>query len=172
MFTKDIFVHYSGKDRFGEKGSVVLGRVFILVITAFAYWVALISTTSIFELAVRFAFSGFAAMAPVMIAALFWKRSTKWGALAATLWVAATLFGSWYLQRITDATAPKPGQPAVAIFDSLGHLFERNSANVLVFGYLPVAPMVFGSALCVVLFSLLTPPPSQTALNKYFGPPA
>jgi len=169
MFTKDIFVHYGGPERFGEKASVILGRVFILVLTGFAYWVALISTSSIFDLAVRFAFSGFAAMAPVMIAALFWKRSTKWGALAATLWVGATLALTWYAQHISDATAPKPGQPAVAIFPAFGPWLERNTASVLVHGYLPVVPMVLGSALWVILFSLLTPPPSRATLEKYFG---
>jgi len=168
MFTRDIFVHYGGHQRFGEKASVTLARIFIIVITAFAYFVALKSPLSIFDLAVRFAFSGFAAMAPVMIAALFWKRSTKWGALAATLWVAATLIGSWWLQRLTEATAPKPGQPPIIIFDSLGHWLERNAANILVHGYLPVVPMVLGSAVCVIIFSLLTPPPSRATINKYF----
>ena len=47
----------------------------------------------------RFAFSGFAAMAPVMVAALFWKRSTKWGALASTLLVAAWLIYFAVLQN-------------------------------------------------------------------------
>jgi SSS family solute:Na+ symporter len=169
MFTKDIFDHYRGKERFGEKSSVKFARVFILLITAFAYVVALNAKSSIFELAVRFAFSGFAAMAPVMVAALFWRRSTKWGALWATLWVAACLVGTAYLQNISDATAPKPGQPAAAIFTGLGHLFERNTANVLVFGYLPVVPMVLGSAVCVIVFSLLTRPPSQQTVDKYFA---
>src|SRR5205823_4557419 len=43
--------------------------------------------------------SGFAAMAPIMIAALFWKRSTKWGALASTLFVAAAVTGFAVLQN-------------------------------------------------------------------------
>src|SRR5438034_11276014 len=38
-------------------------------------------------------------MAPIMIAALFWKRSTKWGALAATLFVAAAVTGAAVLQN-------------------------------------------------------------------------
>jgi solute:Na+ symporter, SSS family len=168
MFTKDIFVHYGGHEKFGEKASVHLGRIFILLITAFAYFVAVNAKLNIFDLAVRFAFSGFAAMAPVMVAALFWKRSTKWGALAATLWVGATLAGSWWLQAISDPTAPKPGQPAAPIFASLGHWLERNAGGVLVHGYLPVAPMILGSAVCVIVFSLLTPPPSQTTISKYF----
>src|SRR5207248_10365209 len=53
----------------------------------------------IFEIAVRYAFSGFAAMAPVMVAALFWKRSTKWGALAATLFTAGCLIYFAVLQN-------------------------------------------------------------------------
>jgi len=111
MFTKDVFAYYGGKDKYGEKGSVHFARAFILVVTVAAYIVALITPESIFELAVRFAFSGFAAMSPVMIAALFWKRSTKWGALASTLWVAAWLVGTWYLQHLSDPMVPRPGQP-------------------------------------------------------------
>jgi SSS family solute:Na+ symporter len=168
MFTKDVFAHYGGTAKYGEKGSVFFARGFILLVTVIAYLVALITPESIFELAVRFAFSGFAAMAPVMIAALFWKRSTKHGALASTLWVAACLALTWYLQRISDGTAPKPGQPMVLIFPALGHLFERTTANVTVFGFLPVVPMVVGSALWMVLVSLCTPPPSRQTIEKYF----
>jgi SSS family solute:Na+ symporter len=168
MFTKDVFAHYGGKMKYGERGSVLFARGFILAVTVIAYLIALITPESIFELAVRFAFSGFAAMAPVMIAALFWKRSTKYGALASTLWVAAWLVLTWYLQRISDGLAPKPGQPAVLIFSGLGHLFERSTANVTVLGFLPVVPMVLGSAVMMALFSLLTPPPSQATIEKYF----
>jgi Na+/proline symporter len=168
MFTKDVFAHYGGREKYGERGSVVFARGFILVVTTVAYMIALITPESIFELAVRFAFSGFAAMSPVMIAALFWKRSTKYGALASTLWVAAWLILTWYIHRISDGTAPKPGQPAVIVFSALGHLFERSFANVTVFGFLPVVPMVLGSAASMVLFSLLTPPPSLATIEKYF----
>jgi SSS family solute:Na+ symporter len=169
MFTKDVFAHYGGKAKYGEKGSVFFARGFILLVTAIAYLIALITPESIFELAVRFAFSGFAAMAPVMIAALFWKRSTKFGALASTLWVAAWLLLTWYLQNLSDGGAPKPGQPPVVIFPALGHLFERTLANVTVFGFLPVVPMVLGSAACMIIFSLLTRPPSQATIQKYFS---
>jgi solute:Na+ symporter, SSS family len=169
MFTKDVFAHYGGKAKYGEKGSVFFARGFILLVTAIAYVIALITPESIFELAVRFAFSGFAAMAPVMIAALFWKRSTKFGALASTLWVAAWLLLTWYLQNISDGSAPKPGQPPVVIFPALGHLFERTLANVTVFGFLPVVPMVLGSAACMIIFSLLTRPPGQATIQKYFS---
>jgi hypothetical protein len=35
-------------------------------------------------------------------------------------------------------------------------------------GYMTVVPMVLGSALMMILVSLLTPPPSQTTLDRYF----
>ncbi len=168
MFTKDIFAHYGGKEKYGEKGTVFFARGFILAVTLIAYLIALITPESIFELAVRFAFSGFAAMAPVMIAALFWKRSTKYGALASTLWVAAWLVLTWYVQRVSDGTAPPPGKPPIVVFDSLGHFFERSTANVTVYGFLPVVPMVLGSALLMILVSLITNPPSRATIEKYF----
>jgi solute:Na+ symporter, SSS family len=168
MFTKDLFGHYGGKEKYGEKGSVHFARGFIVVVTAIAYVVALVTPESIFELAVRFAFSGFAAMAPVMVAALFWKRSTKYGALASTLWVALCLAAVWWLQNYSNAMAPKPGQAAAVIFPALGHLFERSTANVTSYGFLPVVPMVFGSAILMIVFSLATRPPSTETIRKYF----
>ncbi len=170
MFSQDVFAHYGGKERFGEKAQVWTGRIFVILITTLAYVIGLRleDKAGIFELAIRFAFSGFAALAPVMLAALFWKRSTKWGALAATHWVAFAMAATWWLYDSTAGGAPKPGQPFVQIFPALGDLFLRSPSNVLVFGYLPVLPMVLGSAFFVALGSLLTKPPGRATLEKYF----
>jgi hypothetical protein len=84
------------------------------------------------------------------------------------LWVAGWLVLTWYLQRISDGTAPKPGQPPTLIFAALGRLFERSIANVTVYGFLPVVPMVLGSALLMIFVSLITTPPSQETIAKYF----
>jgi solute:Na+ symporter, SSS family len=110
MFTKDVFAHYGGHEKFGEKRSVHFARGFIVVVTVIAYLIALAlkEKQGIFEIAIRYAFSGFAAMAPVMVAALFWKRSTKWGALAATLFVALSLAGNAALQGAPQKPAPPP----------------------------------------------------------------
>ena len=78
MFTKDVFDFYGGRRRYGEKGTVLLGRVFIIVANSIAFAIAW-WRPPIFELAVSWAFSGFAALAPVMLAGLFWRRSTKVG---------------------------------------------------------------------------------------------
>jgi SSS family solute:Na+ symporter len=170
MFTEDVFVHYGGRKRFGDRAQVWTGRAFVVLITLTAYVIALAlkDSAGIFELAIRFAFSGFAALSPIMIAALFWRRSTKWGALAAAVWVLVTMLGSWYLFQISAGAAPRPGQPPVPVFPELGNLFLRTPGNVTVYGYLPVMPMCIGSALLVWIVSLLTPPPSKGTLERYF----
>lgn len=170
MFTEDVFAYYGHKKRFGEKVQVWTGRAFVVGVTVVAYLIALElkDKAGIFELAVRFAFSGFAALAPIMLAALFWKRSTKWGALASTLWVGATMLAVWWLHSSTAGIAPKPGQPMVQIFPAIGDLLLRSPGNVLVYGYLAVMPMCIGSAILMIVVSLLTPPPSQATIDKYF----
>jgi Na+/proline symporter len=157
MFTKDVFTYY-GHGRVSERTSVVVGRVFIVAANAIAYLIAL-GRPPIFELAVTYAFSGFAALAPMMIAALFWKRSTKWGALANTLWVAA-----WVIFMICGEHYFKPGEHI------LGSLIVLNPAGKmnLIFGFTPVVPMTLGAALLVILVSLVTPGPTQATIDKYF----
>ena len=91
MFTEDIFAFYGGKARFGEKVQVQTGRLFVALITLIAYAIALHSPASIFGLAVQYAFSGYAALFPLLVAALFWRRSTRWGALASTLWAGGSV---------------------------------------------------------------------------------
>jgi Na+/proline symporter len=170
MFTEDVFAYYGGRRRFGETAQVWTGRAFVVLVTVTAYLIAiqLKDKAGIFELAIRFAFSGFAALAPVMLAALFWKRSTKWGALAAVLWVVATLLWTFWLYESTAGIAPKPGQPPVRIFPAMGDLFLRTPGNVTIYGYLPVMFMVLGSALLMWIGSLLTPPPTAQTIERYF----
>ena len=97
-----------GKRRFGEAVQVHTGRIFIVLITIFAYAVALRAPETIFELAIQYAFSGFAALSPLLIAALFWKGSTKWGALASTVWTAAAVVAVAIFQHALPAPAPGP----------------------------------------------------------------
>jgi SSS family solute:Na+ symporter len=174
MFTEDIFAYYGGRKRFGETAQVWTGRAFVVIVTIVAYVIglALKDKEGIFELAIRFNFSGFAALAPVMLAALFWKRSTKWGALAATLWVAFSMTAMAVLYFQTEGIAPKPGQPPAQIFAALGDMFLRTPGNVTVYGYLPVMPMCLISALLVWAVSLMTRPPAPATIEKYFPKPS
>src|SRR3982750_5042301 len=112
MFTEDVFAFYGGKRRFGEAVQVQTGRLFIILITLFAYAVALRAPETIFELAIQYAFSGYAALSPLLVAALFWRGSTKWGALAVTVWTAFAVVAVALYQHVIPA--PAPGAPTVS----------------------------------------------------------
>jgi len=162
MFSEDIFTYYEGKERFGEAAQVVTGRIFVIVLTIIAYIVALEFPQPIFDLAVQYAFSGYSAMMPLLIGALFWRRSTKWGALASTLWTAASVIFIAIFQKVV----PNP-QIVWSPFDV--EVLSRTPGGTAVFGLLPVVPMVIVSALLMILVSLVTKRPSEKILDRYFA---
>lgn len=166
MFTEDIFAFYGGKRRFGESVQVQTGRIFIIIITVLAYAVALRAPETIFELAIQYAFSGYAALSPLIIAALFWRGSTKWGALASTVWVALAVVAVAVFQSV--APAPAPGVSTV--YASIGGLeaLARTPGGTTIFGFMPVVPMVVVSALLMFFVSLLTRKPAAATIEKYF----
>lgn len=165
MFTEDVFAFYGGKERFGETVQVNTGRLFVVILTVFAYIVALQSPASIFDLAVQYAFSGFAALSPLLFGALFWKRSTKWGALACTLWVAAAVIGTALFQSVV----PAPMGPPVTVWKLAGwDVLSRTANGTAVLGLMPVVPMTLISAAVLVVFSLATRPPSAATVRRYF----
>ena len=167
MFTEDVFAFYGGKTRFGEAVQVQTGRIFIILITIFAYAVALRAPETIFELAIQYAFSGFAALSPLLVAALFWRGSTKWGALAVTVWTAFAVAAVAILQEIVPAPAPGP---ATVLWAPGGvEALSRTPGGTAVFGFMPVVPMVLISVLLMIVVSLLTKKPSATTVARYFG---
>ena len=166
MFTEDVFAHYGGKRRFGEHVQVQTGRIFVILITLFAYAVALRAPETIFELAIQYAFSGFAALSPLLVAALFWKGSTKWGALAVTVWTASAVVAVATLQHIVPA--PAPGPPTLIWSFSGFEVLTRTPGGTAVFGFMPVVPMVIVSALLMIIVSMITRKPSEATVAKYF----
>jgi SSS family solute:Na+ symporter len=167
MFTEDIFAFYGGKRRFGESVQVQTGRIFIIIITVLAYAVALRAPETIFELAIQYAFSGYAALSPLIIAALFWRGSTKWGALASTIWVALAVIAVAVFQSVVPA--PAPGGSVV--YATLGNLevLTRTPGGTAIFGFMPVVPQVIISALLMFVVSLLTRKPQAATIEKYFA---
>jgi SSS family solute:Na+ symporter len=164
MFTEDVFAHYGGKARFGETVQVQTGRLFVIVLTVFAYLVALRAPATIFELAIQYAFSGYAALAPLLVAALFWKRSTKWGALAVTVWTAASMVAVAAFQY----AVPAAGRP-VAVWAPGGlELLARTPGGTAVLGFSPVVPMVLVSAALMWAVSRATRAPGEATLRRYF----
>jgi SSS family solute:Na+ symporter len=166
MFTEDVFAFYGGKARFGESVQVQTGRIFIILITLVAYIVALRAPETIFELAIQYAFSGFAALSPLLVAALFWRGSTKWGALAVTVWTAGSVVATAIFQ--STVPAPAPGPPVVMWALGGTEIIARTPGGTTVFGFMPVVPMVIISVLLMIFVSLATRKPSSTTIARYF----
>lgn len=71
-----------GKKKLESKTSLLIARATVIVISLIAVFIARDPDSSIFKI-VSFAWAGFgAAFGPVILLALFWKRSNKQGALA------------------------------------------------------------------------------------------
>jgi len=166
MFTEDIFAFYGGKRRFGETVQVNTGRIFIVLITIFAYAIALRAPETIFELAIQYAFSGFAALSPLLVAAIFWKGSTKWGALASTIWTVLTVVAVALFQHFVPAPAPGPSIVVWAIHGT--EVLSRTPGGTAVLGFMPVVPMVLVSTLLMWTVSVVTSKPKPSTIAKYF----
>lgn len=151
MFTEDIAVHYGGKNRFSEKQTILIARSFIIAIVALVYLFSLFEPRRVFTLGV-WCFSGFASLFPLVFAALYWKRLTKAGAYAAVIACAV----SWvYFFRESNW-----GDNVTYTVDYTvkGHIYDT----------MPVMTMFFITAIAMVLVSLVTKPPREETLRKFF----
>jgi solute:Na+ symporter, SSS family len=168
MFTEDVFAYYGGKARFGQAVQVTTGRIFVVLITVVAYAIALRMPQSIFDVATQYAFAGYSALSPLLVAAIFWRGSTKWGALASTIWVALAVFAVAVIQQTIP---PPPPGPGVVVWSAFGaDIITRAAQGALVLGFLPVVPMTIVSALLMWVVSRVTASalPSGTTLRRYF----
>ena len=71
--------------KLSQKKSMLWARISVVAISVIAVFLALNPNSSVFRI-VSFAWAGFGAtFGPIMLFALFWKRTNKWGALAGML---------------------------------------------------------------------------------------
>ena len=143
MFTNDIVVKFARTDRFSESQKVQMGRGFVILVAVCVYLLSLLEPRSVFSLGV-WCFSGFASMFPIVVAALYWKRSTAAGATASIL---VTVILEWYF------------------FAQSGY---GSNQSYLFLDMLPVAAMIGASTTVLVVVSLITRPPSPATIQKFF----
>jgi SSS family solute:Na+ symporter len=168
MFTEDVFTYYGGTARFGPNVQVQMGRLFVVLLTLVAYAIALRVPQSIFDLASQYAFAGYSALTPLLVGALFWRRSTKWGALAVVVWVAAGIAAIAAVQL----AVPAPAGPPTVLWDVGGlAVIARAASGVVVLNLLPVVPLTLGSVLLMWGVSLVTARPGEGTIARYFQHP-
>ena len=106
---------------------------------------SLITSRSIFSIGV-WSLSGFAALFPVIIAALFWRRSTAAGVLSSIVTV-GVLWVFFFMRSLSMAG-------------------EYTIAGT---GLLPVTLMFLGSVVSLILVSLVTRPPREETIKEFFS---
>ena len=142
------------------------GRAFVVLIAGVAYIIALEAPAGIFNLAVQYAFSGFSSLFLLLVGALFWRRSTKWDALAVTVWTAASMVAVAIFQAVEPATPPGT---VLSMWVVGGvDIITRKPGGTDVLGFMPVVPMTLISAALMVVVSACTPKPSRATVSRYF----
>ena len=127
------------KKKTGKKGSMFADRITLLIIALVAVFLARDPNSSVFNI-VSFAWAGFGAVfGPVVLFALFWKRSNWQGALAGMISGGAMVFIWKYLVR--------PLGGAWDIYELL--------------------PAFLESCAAIVLVSLLTKAPSKEIVEEF-----
>jgi len=149
MFTNDVVTHYLGKDKFSDKQQVWIARAFIILIVVVTYILAQYEW-SVFVLGV-WCFSGFAALFPIVFAALYWKRLTAAGAISGILAAA----GSWFI-LFRDAEYG---------FDD-GYAF--NVPFVPDLEVMPVVVILACALFAMVVTSFITKAPGKQTLDRFF----
>jgi len=143
MFTKDIVLHYGYHEKMSDKQQVMVGRVFVAGILLVTYLLSLVVRTTIFAMG-TWSFTGFAGLLPIMVAALYWPRSTKVGAFASVLTV-ATLWTYYFVQGW--------GQPDYSVGGT---------------GVMPVAVIFVASTLAMIAGSLASEPLDEATVQRFF----
>ena len=142
IFTNDVVLHNSKKE-YTDKQILFMARSFVVGIVALTYVLALLlQNQNVFDLAV-WCFSGFAALTPLVIAALYWRRATAAGAFASVI----TVVGTWF-----------------TFFAMSGFGGEFTVMG----GIMPAAICWVAGALAMVVVSLATKPPAKETVDKFF----
>ena len=137
-FSKNIFQGVFKKNA-SDKAVMIMSRITLFVITLVAIVIALDENSVIFSI-VSFAWAGFGAtFGPLMLFSLFWKRTTKEGAVAGMIGGAAMVF-IWKL-----------------VLNPLGN----------VFAIYELLPAFIFSSICIVVVSLLTKAPSKEITDDF-----
>ncbi len=150
IFTNDIVLHYR-KSGLTDKQKVLVARSFIIGIVAVTYLFSLAEPRRVFQMGV-WCFSGFAALFPLIFSALYWRRLTAAGAIASIL---ATVVSWSYL--FWQSNFGMTANYSVS-FPLLGEEYHM----------MPVVVILACSAAALISVSLVTRPPDQKTLAKFF----
>jgi len=116
ILINDIYLKYSNR-KYSDKTIVTLSRLLVLLLGFFSYWVSRMfaADTTIFEKAL-YAFTIYGtAITPTLLAAFFWDKATKYGAICSILSgiIATVYFGNQW--SLDEAVIPALAISSVAL---------------------------------------------------------
>ena len=152
MFENDLVSHYMGKNRFTDKQQVLITRGFIIAIVAITYLLSLSNPSSVFALGV-WCFSGFSSLFPLVFAAIYWRRLTVAGAYAS---IVATIAAWCYLFYQSGFGANRKYTVDIALG---GETYQT----------MPVVTIFLCSLIAMIVVSLVTKPPREEVLKRFFS---
>jgi len=155
MFTNDIVIHYSRQHRYNDRQVVLMARMFIVAVVVVTYVLSLFSPAGVFDMGV-WCFSGFTGLFPLVIAAIYWRRLTAAGALASIL----VTMVSWAIMFHLSDYAQKPFSFPTSPIAIAG--------QTIIPPLMPVVSITLFSTIALVVVSLLTKPPSDETLTRFF----
>ena len=158
IFNNDVVTHYAGKDRFSDSQQVTMTRGFIVAVVVVTYLLSLGNSRSVFALGV-WCFSGFSSLFPIIVGALYWRRMTAAGAIGGVC--AAIISWSILFWQGTKVPIAEGG---------LSEFSLRLPFGGEVYELMPVTAMIVSSAVTMVALSLVTSPPEEERLRRFFGP--
>jgi SSS family solute:Na+ symporter len=156
IFSNDVVTHYLGKDRVSDRQQVLLTRGFIVGIVAVTYLLSLGNVRSVFALGI-WCFSGFSALFPIVVAALYWRGLSAAGAISGIF--AAII--SWCVLFYYGLQVPT-AEGGLSGF-TLDLAIGGNQYELM-----PVVAMILSSLITMVVVSLVTPKPSAEKIEKFF----
>jgi SSS family solute:Na+ symporter len=171
MFTQDVVVHYGMVDDRNEKAKVFIARLFVVgLLLAVFLVIRFVNARTIFSTGV-WCFSAFSSLFPLLLAAIFWRRSTKVGAYLSTL---SVFFLVSFFYCLGDYGANDEFSITWSSLMDLGtqvrNLFNGipNKAIAPTDGIMPVMVILPLSALILVVGSLLSKPPGHATIERFF----
>jgi SSS family solute:Na+ symporter len=138
MLTRDVYSRWLKKGA-SQRHEFAVGKVLVLCLAVIGLAIALSDVETIFDTLTKTTFTGLAVLFPTTIAALYWKRATKWGCIASIVAGELTYVGFYF-----------------------GYLSDG-----LTFGFLSVVPVIIVAVLALVMVSLLTK--NESGFEKGFA---
>ena len=127
MLTRDVYKRWFKKAA-SQREEFIVGKVLVVGLALVGLALALTSVETLFETLTKTTFTGLAVLFPTTIAALYWKRATKWGCIASIV-AGEAVYAAFYYELLPSD---------------------------LTMGYLPVIPVVLVTVAVLIAVSLVT----------------